>query len=93
MANMTQQQISELFNMPLPDVNIAIKKWGVQPVGTVRGRRKDLSLYDVQSAGEAVIQYYANSMNYHRRIVNERVKKIHDIRKVCEAYDGKDSAY
>ncbi len=82
MAQLTQMQIAEKYDVTAPDVSVAIREGMVDPVGTVRGQRRELKLYDEKQAQAAISDLYVSRANRYYRKYKEWIEKAAMVRKV-----------
>lgn len=82
MAQLTQMQIAEKYDVTAPDVSVAIREGMVDPVGAVRGQRRDLKLYDEKQAQKAIADLYLARANRYYRKYQEWTEKAAMVRKV-----------
>ena len=82
MAQLTQMQIAEKYDVTAPDVSVAIREGMVDPIGTVRGQRRDLKLYDEKQAQKAIADLYLARANRYYRKYQEWTEKAAMVRKV-----------
>ena len=82
MAQLTQMQIADKYDVTAPDVSVAIREGMVDPVGTVKGQRRELKLYDEKQVQEAIADLYVTRANRYYRKYQEWTEKAATVRKV-----------
>ena len=82
MAQFTQMQISEKYDVSASDVSVAIRDSMVDAVGKVRGLRRDLKTYDEREAKRAIVDLFmARAKRYYQKY-EEWVEKAQTVEKV-----------
>ena len=74
-AMLTQQQIAEKYHVERYEVSLAISQAGIEPEGTVKGKKKLLKTYHEGMVADALYQYFkAREDNHNRQALKWRMK-------------------
>lgn len=82
MAQLTQMQLAEKYGVKAPDVSVAIKNYALDPVGVIRGPKREQKVYDEAAAKQAMIELYIGRANKYYEKYQEWTEKAAEIRKV-----------
>lgn len=58
MADMTQKEISDKYDVSQPYVSMVIKEAGIEACGSRQGEKRILKVYDEKTVTEAILEKY-----------------------------------
>ena len=68
MAQLTQMQIATKYDVTPPDVSVAIREGMVDPVGSIKGPKREQKVYNESEVKQAIIDLYkARASRYYRK--------------------------